>query len=101
TDYFKSIPLCNELISSPKLVLFTPTCRQPDSNDIGSSRDQFFRKILSHDNAIPHCIGLYQDPTKTPSPDRTAPAPLRQCPELYVKSASLLCDLRPGLNGFN
>ncbi|KAL2112316.1 hypothetical protein VUR80DRAFT_8003 [Thermomyces stellatus] len=101
TEYFKSTPWCNDLISSPYLVLFTPTCRQPESNETGASRDQFFRKSLNHDNAIPHCIGLYHDPTKTPNGGRSAPEPSREDPELYVKSASLLCDLRPGLNSYN
>lgn len=101
TAYFNAIPWCKDLISTPDLLLFAPTCRQPESNELGASKDQFFRKSLNHSDAIPHCIGLYEDPTKTRNRAPGSQGSSGSGPELYVKSASLLCDLRPGLNGYN
>ena len=101
TQYFEAIPWCKDLISSPDLVLFTPTCRQPESNEIGASRDQFFRKILNSEDTVPHCIGLYRDPARHPSRDARSAGPDPANPEFHIKSASLLCDLRPGLAGYS
>lgn len=99
TDYFKSVPWCNDLIASPDLALFTPTCRLPHVNAIGANKDQFFRKTLNHAGAIPHCIGLYQDPEK--ARDRGTTVQQQGEKRFYIASASILCDLQPGLNGYN
>ncbi|SPO07202.1 uncharacterized protein DNG_09896 [Cephalotrichum gorgonifer] len=99
--YFKFVPWCNDLISRQGSILFTPTSRLPDDPTIGATRDQLFRKTLHHDGALPYCIGLYQDPTTSPDLQPTTPGSGPQSPTLYIKSSSILFDLRPGLNGFN
>ena len=96
-EHFKTIPWCAELISAPELKEFTPTCRQPHSDAPVASRDQLFRKTLNHDEAIPNCIGFYQDPTKL-SAAVTTP---HDSPTLYIKSATLLFDLKDGVKGYN
>ena len=100
TAHFMSVPWCNDLISSPNLVLFTPTCRQPVSNAPAASRDVFFRKSLKNDDAIPYAVGLYEDPENPLGPGAASSKP-QGAPALYVKSSTLLCELRPGLAGYS
>lgn len=100
-EHFKTIPWCAELISAPELREFTPTCRQPHSDAPVASRDQLFRKTLNHGDAIPNCIGLYQDPTKLSAAATTEPKPPQDGPTLYIKAATLLFDLKPGVKGYN
>lgn len=95
-EHFKTIPWCAELISAPELVEFTPTCRQAHSDAPVASRDQLFRKTLNHDEAIPNCIGLYQVPS-----DPSTAASARDGLTLYIESATLLFDLKPGVKGYN
>lgn len=95
-EHFKTIPWCADIISAQELKEFTPTCRQPHSDAPVASRDQLFRKTLNNDDAIPNCIGLYQDPS-SPSASDSAQDSLT----LYIKSATLLFDLGPGVRGYN
>lgn len=108
--YFKSVPWCTELISAPGVVLFTPTSRQPDSDAVGATKDQLFRKTLRHGEAVPNCIGFYDDPAVASSVNdangtgdgngsTARPGPIT--PTLYIKKASLLFDLGPGVAGYN
>lgn len=95
-EHFKTIPWCADIISAQELIEFTPTCRQPHSDAAVASRDQLFRKTLNNDDAIPNCIGLYQDPS---SPSTTSSA--QDGLTLYIKSATLLFDLKPGVRGYS
>ncbi|KFY76835.1 hypothetical protein V499_03613 [Pseudogymnoascus sp. VKM F-103] len=97
-DYFKSIPWCAAILEKTGIVTFTPTCRlQEDANGYCPTQDQFFRKSLRNDDAIPNCVGFYQDPfSKT-----TSSPPSGSALRLLVNSSTLIFDLRPGINGFN
>ncbi|KAI1384258.1 HotDog domain-containing protein [Hypoxylon trugodes] len=97
-DYFSSTPWCARLLQGPAIVPFLPVSREDPSQELPEgcprSQDQFFKRVLYNDEAVPHILGFYQDPFLDPAGGH---------PDLpfVIRSISLLCDLRPGLSGFN
>ncbi|KAK3938953.1 HotDog domain-containing protein [Diplogelasinospora grovesii] len=102
-QFFKSIPWCADLLSRPDVVPFIPTCRLEGEDAVRArTQDLLFRRSLNNAESVPHCIGFYRDPASaTMSTQSTTLASPLGTPTLYVNSASLLFDLRPGVNGFN
>lgn len=108
TDYFKRIPWCADLLEAPGVVLFMPTNRRGISG-CSTSHDRLFQDSLNTSDAVPCMLGFYPDPeaaaaaearattTTTTTTTTTATA----AKSLLIRSASLLCDLRAGVNGFN
>ncbi|KAI1266457.1 HotDog domain-containing protein [Xylariaceae sp. FL1019] len=98
---FERIPWCAELLQKPGVVTFTPAARLPKSADGRyPSQDQLFKTTLKTSETVPNYIGFYQSPFE--NLEKTSLLPQDQSkPRLLVNSASLLIDLRPGINGFN
>jgi acyl-coenzyme A thioesterase PaaI-like protein len=96
-DHFISIPWCAKMLQEPGAVPFVPPSRQdPEQLAPGSlrSQDQLFKHQLDNEEAVPWFIGFYHD---------LGLGSASEHPNLpfLVTSASLLLDLRPGVNGFN
>ncbi|KAI1390195.1 HotDog domain-containing protein [Hypoxylon trugodes] len=88
---FEAIPWCAALIHAPDVVTFVVPSRIVGESIEPRSQDQLFRRTLQNDDAIPNCLGFYQDPKVLP--DDGSP--------FLLSSSSILFDLRPGINGFN
>lgn len=91
----ESVPWCAALIQQPRTVTYIPPSRLPKAN-VGPRPvlDKLFSRTLWTDEAIPECLGIYQD--CDPPLDATTPS----LPFL-LKTTSILFDLREGVNGFN
>ncbi|KAI0145183.1 hypothetical protein GGR57DRAFT_306144 [Xylariaceae sp. FL1272] len=98
---FEEIPWCAALLQQPGVVTFTPAARLPASADGRyPSQDQLFKTTLKTSATVPHYIGFYQSPFEDAEKTTLLPQASAK-PRLLVNSASLLVDLRPGINGFN
>lgn len=99
-DHFKQLPWCAALLEAPGVLPFLPACRLEDggrSAGFGqASRDQLFQ-MLNTPDTIPCMLGLHADPEGETFPDTASGTPTT----LLVRSTTLLCDLRKGINGFN
>ncbi|RYP19578.1 hypothetical protein DL765_003305 [Monosporascus sp. GIB2] len=97
SDHFASIPWCASILKLPGTVTFLPVSRIDPSQlpeDCCPSQDQLFKHTLASETAVPNCLGFYQDPTAAPGSEH--------CDLPFVlPSASLLFDIRSGVNGFN
>ncbi|KAI8630216.1 hypothetical protein F5Y19DRAFT_429370 [Xylariaceae sp. FL1651] len=102
---FESIPWCAALLQKPGVIIFTPSARLPAGPDGHlPSQDQFFKTTLKTTDAVPEYIGFYQSPFSDSAKENlTSPSSpsARQGPRFFINTASLLIDLRPGVNGFN
>ncbi|KAI0130688.1 HotDog domain-containing protein [Daldinia grandis] len=104
THHFKSTPWCTALLERPGVITFIPTSRFPeDPTGYSPTQDQLFRKTFNNADTVPHCIGFYQDPNSDiePSPSTQLGPSSQLGPRLLINSASLIFDLRPGVNGYN
>ncbi|KAL2758463.1 hypothetical protein ACRALDRAFT_2040639 [Sodiomyces alcalophilus JCM 7366] len=102
-SHFLSIPWCAALLTQPGVQTFLPTSRVPGGNAGHSpNRDRLFPETLHHADAVPHCIGFYQVPSPETTPNATPVAASSQAADLtfFIRSCSLLFDLRPGVIGF-
>ncbi|OTA67749.1 Thioesterase/thiol ester dehydrase-isomerase [Hypoxylon sp. EC38] len=93
-DYFTSQGV--SILQTPGIVPFLPASRQdaPIAKDTFVSQDTFFNYLLDSERAIPHLIGVYEDPFRHPT------ATFPHLP-VIITSASLILELRDGLHGFN
>ncbi|CAG9948677.1 unnamed protein product [Clonostachys rosea f. rosea IK726] len=95
---FRSIEWCAVLLNRPGTTIFTPSCRLVDALGLPASQDQILRTTLNNSDAVPHCLGFYQDPASSSTPG--SPASPTQ-PRLLINSSSALFDLQPGVNGYH
>ncbi|CAI6098690.1 unnamed protein product [Clonostachys chloroleuca] len=95
---FRSIAWCAALLNRPGTTIFTPSCRLVDASGLPASQDQILRTTLNNSDAVPHCLGFYQDPASSSTPGSpTSP----EQPRLLINSSSTLFDLQPGVNGYH
>lgn len=102
TSHFKSTPWCAKILSAPGIIPFPPPSRRdPNQLPTGStpSQDQLFGRSLDNESGVPQFIGFYQDPFA--ATDSTSDSIAHPDLPFLTKSASLIFDLRPGVNGFN
>ncbi|KAI4864543.1 HotDog domain-containing protein [Hypoxylon rubiginosum] len=90
----KDVPWCAALIHAPGTITFIPQSHVTQDGTEVSSQDQLFRRTLRNDEAIPDCLGFYQDP-QILSDGTASDSPF------LLSSSSIMFDLRPGVNGFN
>lgn len=100
-EHFAAIPWTASLLQAPGTVTCLPASRMgperaPEA--ASASYDKLFKHTLDNESAVPHCLGFYQDPVPALSA-----ATASELPDLpfVLRSASLLFDLRPGVNGYN
>ncbi|VUC30924.1 unnamed protein product [Clonostachys rosea] len=94
----RSIAWCAALLDRPGTTIFTPSCRLVDASGLPASQDQILRTTLNNPDAVPHCLGFYQDPGSSSTPGSTT-SPAR--PRLLINSSSTIFDLQPGVNGYH
>ncbi|CAH0054557.1 unnamed protein product [Clonostachys solani] len=95
---FRSIAWCAALLDRPGTTIFTPSCRLVDASGLPASQDQILRTTLNNSDAVPHCLGFYQDPASSSTTgSQTSPAH----PRLLLNSSSIIFDLQPGVNGYH
>jgi acyl-coenzyme A thioesterase PaaI-like protein len=87
---FEDVPWCAALLNAPDTLTFEPASREEGS----ASQDQLFARTLRSNETVPRCIGFYQDPTEIPESAKSGSP-------FLLSSASLIFELRPGVNGFN
>ncbi len=95
SSHFTSIPWCAEILGLLGTITFVPVSRAEPSDlpqDCSPSQNQFFKYTLDNHAVVPKCIGFYREPKLA-----------SERPELpfMFQSASLIFDIRSGVNGFN
>lgn len=104
TSHFKSTPWCAKIFSAPGIIPFPPPSRRdPNQLPAGStpSQDQLFGRSLDDESAVPQFMGFYQDPFAAATDSSSDIAITHPDLPFLTKSASLIFNLRPGVNGFN
>ncbi|KAI1130855.1 HotDog domain-containing protein [Nemania abortiva] len=91
----EEVPWCAALINASNIVTFVPPSHAAKDGVESSSQDQLFARQLRNNEAIPRCLGFYQDPEHLPSRAAASGLPF------LLSSCSLIFDLRPGVNGYN
>ncbi|KAH6648065.1 HotDog domain-containing protein [Truncatella angustata] len=94
TARLEDVPWCTALIGAPNTVTFVPPSYATKDDVEPPLLDQLFRRVLRNNEAIPRCLGFYQDPIDL-SDGAVSGLPF------LLTSSSLIFDLRPGVNGFN